>query len=127
MKKQVIKLGYVDFGSTFDPKQDWFYKLLSQKYQIELSDSPDYLIYGLFGMKHHTYNCVKIFHTGENMVPNFNCCDYALGFHYISFKDRYMRLPLWRLGSDKQEVLSLQEAIRQFKLEARMPSIEYED
>lgn len=98
MKKQVIKLGYIDFGSTFDPKQDWFYKLLSQKYQIELSDSPDYLIYGLFGMKHHTYNCVKIFHTGENMVPNFNCCDYALGFHYILFGDRYMRLPLWRLG-----------------------------
>ncbi len=32
-----------------------------------------------------------------------------------------------RLGSDKQEVLPLQEAIRQFKLEARMPSIEYED
>ncbi len=97
MKKQIIKLGYIDFGSTFDPKQDWFYKLLSQKYQIELSDSPDYLIYGLFGNQHHTYKCVKIFYTGENKVPNFNCCDYALGFHYILFKDRYMRLPLWRL------------------------------
>ncbi len=98
MKKQIIKLGYVDISRTLNPKKDWFYKLLSQKYQIEISDSPDYLIYGLFGNKHHAYNCIKIFFTGENTVPNFNCCDYALGFHYISFGDRYLRLPLWRLG-----------------------------
>ena len=45
---------------------------------------------------HLSYNCVKIFFTGESLVPDFNVCDYALGFDYIEFDDRYMRLPLYQ-------------------------------
>ena len=32
-----------------------------------------------------------------------------------------------RLGSDKQEVLPFEEALKQFKLDARFPSVEYDD
>ncbi len=32
-----------------------------------------------------------------------------------------------RLGSDKQEVISFEEALKQFKVEGRFPSVEYED
>ncbi len=32
-----------------------------------------------------------------------------------------------RLGSDKQEVMRFEEALKQFKLDARFPSVEYED
>jgi len=40
---------------------------------------------------------VRIFITGENVTPDFNICDYALGFQRLSFGDRYCRLPLFRL------------------------------
>lgn len=91
-------MDYADFGSAFNPKTSWSYQLLSLKYEIEISaKNPDYVIYSLFGSTHHTKSGIKIFFTEENTIPNFNCCDYALGFHHLVFQDRYLRLPLWRL------------------------------
>lgn len=37
--------------------------------------------------------CVRIFYTGENIVPDFNICDYAIGFEWMQYGDRYLRLP----------------------------------
>ena len=36
---------------------------------------------------------MKIFLTGENMVPNFNECDFGQAFAYIDFGIRYFRKP----------------------------------
>lgn len=33
-------------------------------------------------------------------MPDFNVCDYALGFHHIDFEDRYLRFPLWLIHKD---------------------------
>lgn len=43
MKKK-IKLGFVDKWGGFVPEEDFYYKLLARHYDIELSDTPDYLI-----------------------------------------------------------------------------------
>ncbi len=93
-----IKIGYLDcsHNDNYNAKEAFFTKLLSEKYNVELSDKPDYLFYSVYGNKHHTFDGIRIFFTGENVVPNFNYCDYAFGFHHIEFEDRYMRLPLWR-------------------------------
>lgn len=64
---------------------------------VEVSDEPDFLFcspvknYQMF-----QYDCPRIFVTGENIVPDFNCVDYAVGFHYMEFEDRYLRVPLYR-------------------------------
>ena len=48
------------------------------------------MFYSCFGTEHLKYkNGVKIFFTGENVLPNFNECDYATGFDYIDFGGRY--------------------------------------
>lgn len=57
--------------------------------------NPQYLFYSVFGSEHIKYDCVRIFYTGENITPNFNICDYAIGFDHISFLDRYLRYPLY--------------------------------
>lgn len=45
------------------------------------------------GKKHLKYkNCVKIFWGGENMVPNFNYCDYAISYLYIDFYGRHFKM-----------------------------------
>lgn len=94
MKKKRIKIKFVDLQSI-DYKQFIIYHILKEKYDIEISDTPDYIIYGDSGYEHLKYNCIRIYYTGENKVPNFNQCDYGMGFSYIEFEDRYFRMPLF--------------------------------
>ena len=35
------------------------------------------------------------------MVPDFNVCDYGIGFHYMNFGDRYIRFPLYLVDGFK--------------------------
>lgn len=95
MMKRTIKIKFVDFWGDFNVKDNFITRTLSQKYNVELSDNPDYLFFGTFGNRHLDYSCVKIMFIGENIAPDFNLCDYALGFDFIQFDDRYMRLPLY--------------------------------
>lgn len=93
---KTIKVKFVDFWDTFDPLHNFITDILSRKYQIELSDSPDYLIFSVFGYDNIDYhNCTKIFFSGENITPDFNICDYGIGFNFLSFGDRYLRMPLY--------------------------------
>lgn len=48
-----------------------------------------------FGFKHLKYDCIKIFYTGENVFPNFNICDYAIGPHNLKLEKRYLQLPIY--------------------------------
>ena len=95
---KTIRIKFVDFYPNFHPEKAPLWQRLWDLYHVELSENPDWLVYSVFGTEHLKYNnCVKIFYTGENQAPDFNLCDYALGFDYIDFGDRYMRLPLWLL------------------------------
>ena len=98
---KTIKVKFVDFYPNFDPQKVILWKQLWERYEVVESDEPEWLIFSVFGNEHLKYNnCVKIFFTGENQTPDFNLCDYALGFDYIDFGDRYMRFPLWMLYPD---------------------------
>ena len=106
MKKK-IKLAFSDFWEGFDynptgkenstipsKSNNFFYCMLSEVFDIEISNTPDYLIYSVFGNNHLNYrNCKKIFYTGENLRPNLNYCDYAITFDYPT-DDRCLRFPL---------------------------------
>ena len=93
MKK--IKLKFSGMGGQFDANNNFITNLLKKHYDIEISDQPDFIIYSVNSKDYLNYNCVRIFYTAENVVPDFNICDYAIGFHYIEFEDRYFRYPLY--------------------------------
>lgn len=93
---KTIKVKFVDFWDYFDPLNNFITNVLSLKYHIEISDTPDYLIFSVFGYENIKYHdCTKIFFSGENIVPDFNICDYGIGFNFLSFGDRYLRMPLY--------------------------------
>lgn len=93
---KTIKVKFVDFWENFDPRHNFIADIISKKYRIELSDAPDYLIFSVFGYENIDYhNCTKIFYSGENITPDFNICDYAIGFNFLSFGDRYIRIPFY--------------------------------
>ena len=91
-----IKLKIVDWwGGDFD--DNFVVKLLREKFEVVESSNPDYLLYSVFGCEHINYDCVRILFIGENIIPNFNVCDYAIGVNYITFEDRYLYYPLFLL------------------------------
>lgn len=59
------------------------------------SDTPDFIFCGPFGYDYLNSKAVRIFSTGENIRPDFNLVDYAIGFDYMTFEDRYLRIPLY--------------------------------
>lgn len=100
-----IKIKFTDFWTPFDEKDESYselFDLVTSNFPVELSDDPDYVICSCFGSEYMKYpNAVRILFLGENIFPNFNLYDYAIGFHYISFEDRYLRFPLyWLYKSD---------------------------
>ena len=93
--RPIKKIRFVDGDPSRLPvlEEMQLYRDLSCEYDFQISDHPDYLIdYGL-GYHYLDYDCVKIFMTSENQVPDFNQFDYAMGFDDLTFGDRYLRLP----------------------------------
>ncbi len=95
---QKIRINFVDFWKGFDKNNNYFINMLYGLYgknNIEICKKPDYLFYSCFGYENLKYDCIKIFYTGENIVPDFNLCDYALGINELYFGDRYEWFPFY--------------------------------
>ncbi|WP_303005530.1 glycosyltransferase family 10 domain-containing protein [Bacteroides congonensis] len=105
MKK--IKVKFVDFFDGFNITANEFFDILKLRYDVEICDVPDYVIYSGFGYEHLKYDCIRIFFTGECQTPDFNECDYAIGFDRLKFGDRYARIPLYNMMQYKSEYKSL--------------------
>lgn len=97
--RSMIKIAFVDFWDDFQPENNFITKAFSEITQVEIvnpHNNPDILIYSIFGYENLYYqDCIKLYYTGENDVPDFNLCDYAISFHPIKFGDRHLRLPLY--------------------------------
>lgn len=89
-----IKVMFTDLPLGFDVKKNCYMQALQKNYDVELSQTPDFIFYSAFGtefLKHP--KCVRIFLALEPVLPNFNDCDYAIGPFPLSMEDRYFRLP----------------------------------
>lgn len=98
MKKE-IKVSFVNFWPSFNIEESILYKILNNHFHVHLTniEKAEYLFYSVYGDEHWfaPEKCIKIFYTGENRTPDFNACDYAIGFERLSFGDRYIRFPLF--------------------------------
>lgn len=97
MKSIAIK--FSGMGGNFDPNNNFIINILRKHFDVKLSDKPDFLIYSVNSRDYLKYECVRIFYTSENLTPDFNICDYAIGFHNIEFEDRYIRYPVYMVDS----------------------------
>lgn len=118
-----LKIKFVDFWGDFNPRFNFIINTLKKNYEVILSDSPDYLFFSTFGYSHLEYDCVKIMFVGENIVPDFNLCDYALGFDFLDFGDRYMRLPLFLVRDNFKELSIAKKIIPEDVLKRKFCSV----
>lgn len=98
MKKIRIKICGLDESNVFSFGY-FLLKVLRKHYEVELSETPDYVFCEESNYDYLNYDCTRIYFTGENVTPNFNVFDYAIGFDYMNFGDRYFRLPLYLITS----------------------------
>ena len=97
--KRSVKINFKGFWGL-RLEESPFYKLLSKRFDLEISDNPDFLIYTDGYLEKRKYqDCVRIFYTGENTRPDFYDCDYAFTFD-LAMTRRHYRLPLYRFYGD---------------------------
>lgn len=117
IKVKKIRIAFTDFWEGFDETNNYFLDILKTRYEVEITSDKgrvDYVFYSNFGYEHLRYNCIRIFYTGENTVPDFNLCDYAIGFEHMEYGDRYIRIPLYVVNyrDDYQHMLDIRGRIQ---------------
>lgn len=106
MKK--IRVKFVDQGEGFASGEAWIRSTLSRVAEVEeVAENPDYLFCGVFGNRHMAEgDAIRILYTPENLTPDFNWYDYAIGFDRLSFGDRYLRAPIYAFYPAYRRVLT---------------------
>lgn len=113
--KILKRIFFTDYAPGFHGINNAFLNILRKKYRLIITpENPDYVFFSWRGNSNLLYpNAVKICYLSENITPDFNLADYALGFDFIEFEDRYFRLPLCRYhltNGPRQTVLTLSAA-----------------
>ncbi len=88
--KSDVRVGFVDFWKSYKPQEEFIFQALSRHFNVIIDNKkPDFLFYSCFGFEHLKYDkVVRICYYGENLVPNFNICDYSLSFLRDSISGR---------------------------------------
>jgi len=101
-QKPVLRIGFSDMWQDFNPSYNFFTLLLEHTFPthtIEVSSTPDVLIFGPFGSSWEQTTVPKIHYTGENSPP-IRRKDILLNLGFERRTDNYIRLPLWVLEID---------------------------
>ena len=102
--KNKIRIDFSDFWGGFDKTNNYFYNLLIEEFEVEISNNPDYLFFSVFGNNHQNYKCAKIFYTGENVAPPLGYCQWSFSFDYLDDSRNY-RLPHYLLYDGYYELV----------------------
>lgn len=102
------KIAFTDFWDGFNPEKSPRTRYFLEACDFELTDlkHADYVVFSVHGNRHWQADdrCIKIFYTVENLVPDFNACDYGIGFEWMDYGDRYFRMPLYYTYPDINEM-----------------------
>jgi hypothetical protein len=102
--KRTIKIDFSDFWPGFNKTDNYFYNLLKEEFNVEISKSPDFLFFSVFGDNHKYYRCKKIFYTGENVEPPLFYCHWSFSFDRVD-SVRNWRLPHYLLYDGYYELV----------------------
>ncbi len=95
---KTIKVNFGYFWPDFNPADNYFTRVLSKKYKVELSDDPDlYFFTHAYNNKRDylKYKCHRVFLGWENVRADWNSCDYVLDSDFVPNNPRHKRWPIW--------------------------------
>lgn len=120
LPKEPVKILFVDWYKQYDPalaERELEWRIISKKYDLELSEDPEIIFYSNYGEKHKQYTCLRVFVSMENVRPNFHICDYAFTYDYPITARNY-RLPLYRRCREYKDLLFSRD-VRKISAEKR--------
>ena len=93
-----LKINFVDFWDSFHKKDNYFYHLLSQEFNVIIdAKDPDLVIGSRFGSNifdYKNHRSVKVYYTGENDDARDPSYDFYITQHRTN-EANHFRLPLW--------------------------------
>lgn len=111
---QNIKIKFDQLYPGFNIHENHFTFLLSKRYNVEISDDPDFYFFSksYTGEENYlNYKCHRIFFGGENERANWNRCDYVIDSDFYENNPRHLRFPLWALWHPEQLAKPKNEAL----------------
>ena len=99
-----IRLDFCDFGTNYPKTNFYLYKVLQQRFAVELCDQPDFLIYSCGGQSYRLHSGVRIFFSGESDVPDFRQCDYSIASAKLN-DPRHLQYPNYFHYGHPEEII----------------------
>lgn len=111
MEKKELRILFTDFWPGFDYTNNFFTKALANHFRIIIDDqTPQVIIYSCFGFEFLKYKkAIRVFYSGENIRPKFMECDFAMSFDYLDNKVNHLRLPLYALYAENDNLTKIKE------------------
>lgn len=103
-RMKTICIAFEGFWDGFDIRDNFIVHSLQKNYNVQVIDvklnfdakrDVQYVFCSEFSDGYLDYDCIRIYYTGENIFPNMNAFDYAIGFEHFNLEDRYVRFPLY--------------------------------
>lgn len=121
MQPPTIFLDFCDLGQHESKTDHWLLKILRERFDVRVTTSPDFIIYGDAGDVHRMYTCHKVYL--GTAKPDFSECDFALNIGTAKWnfeKEKALDLNTTQVtGSDKQRTLDFFKKI----FETEMPPV----
>ncbi|ONI48024.1 hypothetical protein AN644_02950 [Candidatus Epulonipiscium fishelsonii] len=95
---KTIKIDYRSFYPELtdrDIQASPIIKILKKHYNVEFSPNPDYIFCSRMDEYIIYSKGIRIYFESEHINPDFNLCDYAIGYEDIELNDRYIRSPFY--------------------------------
>jgi hypothetical protein len=92
-----LRIAFSDWAGGIPPAAERLLRLAGERREIVRADfaDADVLIYSDFGERHWEFRGLKVYLTGENMLPDFNQCDLAYSPVAIPGNPRAVRFPYY--------------------------------
>jgi hypothetical protein len=96
---KTVKVWFTTTSSEEMMKKHPFYKPLSDRYDVVLTEDCDYLFVDykdyVFSKEFLKHDCVRIFYSPENISPDLSLVDYAICPNYVPCGDRFLWMPFY--------------------------------
>lgn len=102
---KTIKVNFGYFWPDFKKEDNYFTRVLSLKYKVEISEKPDFFFFThpYNGKRDYlNYNCHRVFLGWENVRANWDICDYVLDSDFYENNPRHKRWPIWAAWRPEQ-------------------------
>jgi hypothetical protein len=102
---RALKIKFDQLYPGFNPLNNVYTRILSKKFNVEISDNPDFYFFthSYYGTENYlNYKCHRIFYGGENVRADWNKCDYVIDSDFYKDNPRHLRFPLWALWKPSQ-------------------------